>query len=131
MREGKSRVTWRDIVGAMRETVGPTRVPERAEFWSEFRMRAALMPQTQPVAAGLRFSVLRWAALAAAASVLLAAGIFYVHLNVPRRTELSRVISVQVVAPHSALLIMSDEDVQSTLVWVVDLAENSTTGEAL
>lgn len=96
-------------------------MPDARTFWGDFRARARLRPQEETVPVGARpVPALRWAV--AAACVLVMAAWVVVHHG---PTAVSRpgasIKSLEVVASHSAVLIMSDEPSEATILWVVDM----------
>jgi hypothetical protein len=94
---------------------------ERDAFWEDFRARARLRPRAAPARAAAAAAAWRWplAATAAAAAALLVAA-YVAWPEAPASPEVS-VKSLEVVASHSAVLIMEDEPSRGTIVWVVGM----------
>jgi hypothetical protein len=88
-------------------------------FWSEFRMRARRSSEA-PAPAMRPAAFLRWAA--ATACTVAVAGWFLFHA-VPgaQAREADTVRSLDIVAPHSAVLMVKDESTQSTIVWIAGM----------
>jgi len=121
------KTSWnriREILG--RASTPPPRTEAQA-FWADFKMRARMYPQREPAAAlpPRRMPVLRWA-LAAAACVLVVAG-FFMARPFERRQVAARgnvINSLEVIATHSAVLIMNDDTEPATIVWVAGMTDN-------
>jgi len=118
---------------------GAAPVPGADEFWSDFKARARLRNQEQPVEAPVMSISGGWAMALAACAVLTLAGyglVLFLGGSEPRAPEiqaaesrapeiqdreLSSVKSLDVEVAHSAVLVMNDELDQGTIVWIVDM----------
>lgn len=97
----------------------------RDEFWADFRARARMTPQTQPEEAPSRAWMPRWGyAAAAVAAMVLVAGLAVWFPS--RKAPLSPIRSFEVVAPHTGVIIMEDEQDRGTILWVTGMNLNST-----
>ena len=116
--------TWREIADGMRRCSGPARSsPGEGAFWSDFRARARLRVQEEPEArVATPALALRWAAAATCALLVAASAVWIPQRLAAGRTGGGGVVrSLEVVAPHSAVMIMQDEASRGTIVWVVDM----------
>ena len=97
------------------------------EFWSDFKARAHLRRQDVPQPERSRLG-LAWAIPAAcAAALLLAAGL---HVFSSGSAGAGGVIkSIEVIASHSAVLIMEDDVMESTVLWIVDMEPVTPNGD--
>jgi hypothetical protein len=127
---------WTSVREELRRERPPT--PRAAEgFWSEFKARASLVPQDAP-AAPAPMPLPRWSlAILSAAAVLVVSlavlapiwqsrqgGDPAVPVGIAATTldnSASRLKFLRVVASHSAVVIMSDEDRGGTVVWISDM----------
>ena len=123
------RHSWNDIKGGISTRQPPGQMLDKDEFWSDFKARAKLRSQETP-ARNSRPLVLSWA-VATACAVLLVAGIVKFQLTRSGDTVQhgSSVTSLDVMVPHSAVLIMNDEPDQGTIVWIVDMEMNGKNGD--
>ncbi len=123
--------SWKEITEGMAE--GERGKPHPAEaFWEDFRARARLRNQEEP---GTVKPVLapwrsRWAWVGTCAALLLAfLGMRF--LGGGAVAEASQINSVEVVASHSGVLIMTDESSQSAILWIVDMEDGEEDGDSL
>jgi hypothetical protein len=96
---------------------------DRAAFWQEFRARAALAPQapagTAPAPAPLRLPWPRLVAALSAAAAAAALTFVLLHGSAGPIAP-STIKSYQVLAPHAAVIILSDAERAGTILWVAD-----------
>lgn len=113
-----------EIDAALKAQRTDTPIREKEEFWSDFSARASLRTRELPRTPPLPFpTILRWAATAAC--VIIAIGWFGVRMIQPGAGgDPSRIESVEVMATHSAVMIIDDEPTESVILWVVDMEEN-------
>jgi hypothetical protein len=115
-------ISWTRIKEALRQVPPPMVSPApAAEFWADFKARARMYP---PLAPAPEFVpnplVMRWAM--AAAAVLVLAGVLVGGALLRGGNGGGTVIkSLDVVASHSAVLIMSDEAPHATILWIADM----------
>ncbi len=97
------------------------------EFWGDFRARTQFHPQYTQEPRTVFNTALRWGA-AAACCLLLVAGAGVWNFLTPK--ALSRIKSFDVTVPHDAVMVLRDDDSNSTLLWIVgmDEAENGEHG---
>ncbi|MBN1672753.1 MAG: hypothetical protein JXR37_17045 [Kiritimatiellae bacterium] len=116
------RRSWREIKAGLKSQRLPGRMSEPVSFWADFRARARLRVQETPLPAGAAPRALRWA-LAAAGVLILAGwlGFQWLPSASAEHAPLNEIKSLEVLASHSAVLIMNDEPSQSTILWVVDM----------
>lgn len=122
------KTPWKDIrreLGNLHPKPGPR---EASAFWTDFKARARLHPQHEPARWSRAWPVPRWA-MAAACALILVCWVG-VHLSTPvQAAELSTINSLEVVASHGGVLIMDDEESQSTILWIVDMDCNGDANE--
>lgn len=115
-----NKISWNDIRQTLKDDAAARPVPPAAPFWEEFRARARMTPQWQvshsPASVSLIF---KRVALSTCATLLLAALSLYWLSGLPARA--TQIQSVEVIASHSAVLIMDDNSEDGTLLWVVDM----------
>jgi hypothetical protein len=85
--------------------------------------------QWEAVAAAPARAIYRWAWAGAFATVLAVAGGFGVVRWSGSRSP-SAVHSVEVFAPHGGVVIMADAPTRSTVLWIVNLEEDSGNGDS-
>jgi len=111
--------SWIEIEADLKRRKTPAMRREVGSFQQDFKARATLMrqePQTETALAW--FPVLNWRYMIPAAAALMIAWL----AMWPSPTSLvTQVKSLQVFAPHSAVIIMVDEKEPGTVVWVTDL----------
>jgi hypothetical protein len=111
---------WRQIRANLREQPAPVARRDPDAFWSDFRARARLMRQEQPVVVPLWRSMPMRVAYAAAVVALLAAGLALMlpggGAGLPNRIK-----SLEVVASHSGVIIINDDTQRGTILWIADL----------
>lgn len=116
----------RELLSSRR--VEPT--PDAQAFWADFRARARLMNQDQPVPVpAFSMSTGKWA-LAAACAMFVAVfgGLFMFHSPAGQEPAASMTLDVEVA--HSAVLVIEDAPSQSTIVWIVDMKDGNDGGSA-
>lgn len=117
----------RDLIA--RRHVGP--VPDAGSFWSDFKARAQLMNQDQQVAEPMFFfSVKRWMLATACAALLALLGGLFLSRS-PGGASPESDMTLNVIAGHSAVLMIEDEPSQSTIVWIVDMKAGDDDGESV
>lgn len=117
-----SKSSWEQIEGGLRSHKPLAPKNDAESFRADFKARAALMRQdTADDAPSGMLAVLNWRYAGAMAAVLLFVG-FIGYFAWPSSSLLvTQVKSLQVLAPHSGVIIMTDEDNPGTVVWVTDL----------
>ena len=102
----------------------PEEAPRSPEaFWDDFRRRAADLPRSTARPAR---SILFIAPLAAAAVVVLVAGIFFLRKDTPPSAPPGAVADTtgafhayEVLTPHTAVFILDSPTAQGAILWVV------------
>ena len=89
------------------------------DFWSDFKKRLEIYPQVIPAKVEIAPVFFR-RAIAAGCMTLALMGISYYWMLDPLK-EITQIQSVDVVASHSAVLILEDEAGDGTILWVVDM----------
>jgi hypothetical protein len=117
-----SKESWNDVVAGLRKRRASETLPDADAFKADFKARAVLVRQGEfesgPV---LPVSLVRWVVACAAAIAMLVGG----TLLWPVSEELvTQVKSLQVMAPHSGVMIMNDDAGRGTVVWVTDMTSN-------
>lgn len=125
------RQSWTEIRSDLRKSAAVKVTPAAGEFWSDFRARARLRAQDRPETTTILSPWRRWTLASAGgliAALLVLTGILMLR---PRSSgEFSQMESLQIDAPHSAVLMMNDEDTQSTTVWILDLDADDAKGDS-
>jgi hypothetical protein len=114
-----NKISWKDVQTHLHET-SPKPVPRAAEdFWSDFKARAALVRQEQPVAIreGMP-AVLRWGTATVLALFLITLGLFALPTHSGAITQIK---ALEVVAPHSGVIIMNDQSGRGTILWITGM----------
>jgi len=97
------------------------------EFWSDFKSRARMYPQAAPARMWIAPLFFR-RAIAAGCMVMALVGISYYWLS-EAVVEATQIQSVEVIASHSAVLIMEGESSDGAILWVVDMEADGGGGE--
>lgn len=122
-----SVLKWREVKAGLAAQPASREMPGRGkeEFWSDFSARARMVCQEASVAetrmtVGVR---LRWA-YAAAACLVIGLAVWFPF----RRTSSAAnpIRALEVVAPHTGVIIMQDQNDQGTILWIAGLDLNST-----
>lgn len=114
-----SKSSWMQIEAGLRSRKAPPPLNDAESFKQDFKARATLMRQDPVEAHGAGwFPVMSWRYIAATAAVMLIVGVVLWPSESPMVTQVK---SLQVFAPHSGVIIMTDEDDLGTVVWVTDL----------
>lgn len=98
---------------------------ESVEFWADFKARAKLTNQDSPVRTPLR-PISIWSAGVAFASLLLVVGFFFL----PSGSEVmaTEVQFIEVQADHAAVMILSSDPGQGTVIWIEGMTLDNTDG---
>ncbi len=115
--------SWREIEEGLRAQRPEKQMSSSEDFWSDFRARASLRSQqtAMPLPVSHVPVMLRWAAAALVVAAVVWRGM-YVFSGDTSGVAPS-VESWEVVAPHGAVVIISDEATQATMM-LVDLTAN-------
>jgi len=122
--------SWKNITEGMAGSERGKPCPPEA-FWEDFRAHARLRNQEEPEAAKPVVAPWRsrWAWVGTCAAVLLAVfGIRF--LGGDAVAQASQINSVEVVASHSGVLIMTDESSHSAILWIVDMEAGEEDGDS-
>ncbi len=115
-----NRISWNDIRQTLKDDAAARPVPPAAPFWEEFRARSRMTPQWRTSHSPASVSIIfRRVTLSACATLLVAVFSLYWLSGLPARA--TQIQSVEVIASHSAVLIMDDNSDDGTLLWVVDM----------
>jgi hypothetical protein len=108
-------LSWKDVRGHLcRQTAPPPRAVD--DFWSDFKARAALTRQDALEEAKPRIPLgRRWAYASAAAMALVVLGIYLLPAT---PVAMTRIKALEVVAPHSGVIIMNDQSGRGTILWI-------------
>lgn len=117
---------WNSIAEGLKRT--DTHVParERAAFWSEFRALSRKYPRQDPEFRPAFLPV--WVPAVACAAILIVAGLVAAFLRPVPASDKATIRSLDVVASHGGVVIMSDEPSQSTILWIVDMQVRNSGG---
>ena len=97
------------------------------EFWSDFKARASLRVQNHQTAPQRRLGNTWLLAGACAIALFVITGSYII--NTKPSSTYSVIKSLEIVASHSAVLIMKDESRDSTMLWIVDMTTDTSSGE--
>jgi hypothetical protein len=115
---------WKQIQTQLKQHRASRLMRDKTDFWTDFRARARLVPQSRE--AGVRgpaFAPWLGAVSAAAASLVLLAGLVFMNTRRSVEGTASGVRSLDVVASYSAVVIMEltkGGANAGTLVWVAN-----------
>ncbi|MEI6562784.1 MAG: hypothetical protein WCO42_00595 [bacterium] len=115
-----SQVSWKEVETGLRGRRAPVSQNDAESFRQDFKARVSLMRQDSaeeervvPLSPFLKWSY--------ATAALAAMAIIGLVLWPSRDTMLTQIKSLQVLAPHSGVIIMNDEDGRGTVVWITDM----------
>jgi hypothetical protein len=118
-----NELRWKDVSeGLRRQGVAP-QAPGREDFWSDFRARARMVRQ-DGLGAPAPAHPWRWAAAAATTAAAMAVIVFAWLPARPVVTGMSEIKSLEVIAPHSGMIIMNDDSGRGTILWITGLNDN-------
>jgi hypothetical protein len=118
--------SWKEVSSRLRRQAAGAGPRPAEEFWADFRARAALMRQDTPDAVRERAPLaLRWAYAVAAALVLVAVSLFILP---GQPAAVTRIKAMEVVAPHSGVIIMNDDAGKGTIVWIAGMESGNGSG---
>jgi len=121
-----NKLSMTEIEHGLRNQSVASTVSGDDEFWSDFRARARLRNQEQPARVSM---IPRGWAIAAVCAAMLIAGIGILSYGRGGGLqELSSVRALDVKVDHGAVLMMTDEAHQSTILWIVDMQPDSDKG---
>lgn len=114
-----NKSSWKQIEEGLRSRKSPPPHNDSESFMQDFKARASLMRQTPVEAPSIsRIFISGWRYIGVTAAALLMLGYFFWPAQ---STLVTQVKSLQILAPHSGVIIMTDEDNSGTVVWVTDL----------
>lgn len=111
---------WREIKEGLRHSRPDATMPAPGEFWADFRARASLRHQERVVTSTALSSAQMWV-LASVCAAVVAAWIGFRAIHGGPDRGLSTIKSFQVLATHSAVMMVEDESTRSTVLWIVDM----------
>ena len=116
-------MNWDDIEKELRNRPQQN-VGAADAFWSDFRERVKDEPRNESVPEPIAIG--RWLAVAAAAAAVLVAVLPLrpAPVETAMRIASTEVKSVDVVASHGGVIIMTNEDAGGTVLWIADLDLN-------
>ena len=118
-----NKLRWNEVSGHLRQQ-GVARHAAPAEtFWSEFRARARMVRQDGlgAPAAGHPWG---WVTAATAAVAAMAIIGFMLLPVRPAVAAMSEIKALEVVAPHSGMIIMNDDSGRGTILWITGMNDN-------
>jgi anti-sigma-K factor RskA len=119
------KTPWNRIEEALKEVVPTEQLSSDEDFWGDFRARASLVNQEAPSEVGRpAASRIRWSPALAVAAACAVVAIMVAGVTVfydAAHDGPSVVAYVEVIASHSGVLIMNDDDTEGTILWVVDM----------
>jgi hypothetical protein len=121
-----NKLSWKNVTGRLKAIEAPQSPSGDADFWLDFKARATLMRQDEPVAAHDRVPVaLRWGSATALALVLIVAGWFMLPATLGAVTQIK---ALEVVAPYSGVIIMNDQSGRGTILWITGMESKHSSG---
>ena len=115
-------IKWREIREGLARQRVDAGMRDADDFWSDFRARARLVRQEAAApAVRLPWLIGRRLAVAGAVAVLMLAAAGVWLMPVRSGAGYSRIKSLEVIAPHSGVIIMNDSAARGTILWVADL----------
>jgi len=122
--------SWNDLSRELRATPQATSHRPADDFWTDFKARARLHPQSVPEAVTRPTPYARWSLAAATALVLVAATLTTLLRSPTMPAEKGDTVrSVRVDVAHKGVMIMEDQPSRATIVWVVDMDAAASQGE--
>jgi hypothetical protein len=110
---------------AEQRTGAAMRGPEA--FWGDFRARARLRAQDEPETRRLWLPA--WPAYAKACAVLALFAVTVWVVYPAGAAQPAAVTSMEVIAPHSAVLIINDAQTDSTVLWITGMNTDTRNGD--
>jgi hypothetical protein len=121
-----NKLSWKNVTSRLKATEALPPPSGDADFWLDFKARASLMRQDEPVPARSRMPVaLRWGSVTALALVLIVAGWFILPATLGAVTQIK---ALEVVAPHSGVIIMNDQSGRGTILWITGMESKNSSG---
>jgi hypothetical protein len=121
-----NKLSWKNVTSRLKATEALPPPSGDADFWLDFKARASLMCQDEPVPARSRMPVaLRWGSVTALALVLIVAGWFMLPATLGAVTQIK---ALEVVAPHSGVIIMNDQSGRGTILWITGMESKNSSG---
>lgn len=114
------RMDWTEIANGLRARRQDGDMRPADDFWDDFRARAALRPQHEPVQTPT-LQLPRWAWAGACAALVVVAAAFPLFRAGRAHAGPSSIESFDVGVNHSAVLVLEDKPSQSIMLWVVDM----------
>jgi hypothetical protein len=117
---------WKEVQSHLRRQTVRASPRDGEAFKSDFKARTALTRQDPADAPG-RWSpsVFPWGYAAALASLLIVLGVvgFPVHSS-----AVTQIKALEVVAPHSGVIIMNDQSGRGTILWITGMESKNNGG---
>jgi hypothetical protein len=123
------KMTWKEIKGGLHAGRVSARVRPAQAFWEEFRAHLTLHPQHAPAVRAFTYRPYGWVAAGgalAAAAVL--ASVYLLGGSGAAAGGGSVVRSYTVGVKHSAVVLLTDQSAQATILWVAGM-ESAGKGE--
>jgi hypothetical protein len=119
----KTRMTWSEIKGALHAQRGAAARPRPAqEFWAEFQGRVALHPQHAPAPRSSPSRAYGWVAAGGVlAAAVVGVGTYLLGGYGAVASGGSIVRSYTVGVKHSAVVLLTDQSAQATILWVAGM----------
>jgi hypothetical protein len=119
--------SWKEIEKSLNDRQARPQTRDADSFWPDFKARARMRTQDSPSRARAPL-IWRWS-VATACATLIAAFVGFQFLDRPLVEKESPVKSLDVLAAHSAVFMISDEPTDATVVWVADMSIESVNEE--
>ena len=120
-------LSWKDMDAHLQSQAAKHRLRDADAFAADFKARAALAPQLAPeTTLKAPAPLFRWGYAAGLALTLLAVGVF--SLLPDRSVAETRIRALEIIAPHSGVIIMDDQTGRGTIVWITGMDSNNNKG---
>lgn len=121
-----NKLSWKNVTGRLKALESPQPPSDNADFWLDFKARATLMRQDEPAAVPARMpAALRWGSVTALTLVVIVAGWFMLPATLGAVTQIK---ALEVVAPHSGVIIMNDQSGRGTILWITGMESKNSSG---
>ena len=119
--------SWKDVDAHLQMQTAKHRLRDADAFAADFKARAALAPQPVPgPTLKAPASLWRWGYAAGLALILLAVGVF--SLLPTQSVAETRIRALEIIAPHSGVIIMDDQTGRGTILWITGMESNNNQG---
>jgi hypothetical protein len=123
------KTSWNKIEESLHDKKMQPETRDKESFWSDFRARVRLRSQDSTVSVRAPL-IWKWS-VATACAALVTAVVGFQLMHKPLTEATGPVKSLDVLAEHSAVIMMNDEASDATVIWVADMKIDSLNEETL